>query len=123
MKNLKKVLIMNALFSFSCAILVLVFNQDIQDLFGFSNSVVLNTLGIGLLFFVAYLLYVVFQKEARKSTIKAIITADFLWVIACVLFIVTNAFSLNPIAYVSIGITALFVAFFGWQQRQINRNK
>lgn len=116
MKKLKFWLRFNAVFSTVCAIILLVDNYQIQQVFGFENSMVLPVLSIGLLPFAGYVYWVSRQHPIMEKHVRSISLMDGVWVLGSIVLIAFQPFGLTMVAYISIAIVALFVGLFGIQQ-------
>lgn len=87
-------LLINAGFSILSALVMILFNQQIQTFMGFSNSLVLITVGVGLLIFSDFVIYAAFKLTNKRWAMLTIIGLDEIWVVASVILIIFNPFVL-----------------------------
>ena len=77
-------------------------------------------IGIILLGFAALVYKTASAKIISEKMVKFIIVQDWLWVVGSVLIIALQAFGINRIGFIIIGILALIVADFAiFQQRYL----
>lgn len=121
---LKKILILNALFSLTNTIIMLSL-RDIMagflftpefSLIGISASIILQLLAFGLFGFAAYVVFVAFNLSKYVMQVKIIIVADFLWVMSTILLLIFthSIFSFNGMLFFA--IVGLIVAGFAGLQ-------
>ncbi len=107
MNTLQKFFTMNATFSTFCGVMSLMFQKNIENLFGLEPSNFFMILGILLLFFA--LTIVVEIKKQRALASLWIIIQDILWVIGSLLLLLFNPFNISLEGNVIITIVALVV--------------
>jgi hypothetical protein len=115
-QKLKKILLVNALFSGINGIAMIVFHKAISELMAISWPLILVMIGIGLLFFSSLLLWVRSRSEVDETQVKSIIIQDWLWVIGSFLIVLFQAFNLSFWGYEIITVVALVVAVFAFLQ-------
>ena len=116
MKTLKNVLLLNALSSGSTAVGLIAFAAPIAILFGLEKPTPVLEVGIFLLLFAIFVF-----KESRRAAqnskmVRLIIGIDLGWVVASILILALQLFSLTPIGYFAIGAVALWVAGMAYLQ-------
>ena len=116
--NLKITLQANAVFSSLSGLAMIFFHKALSSWMGIQNAQIMIFIGIGLLLFAGTIIWISLQKTIDQKHVKTIILQDWLWVIGSILIIVTQAFGLNIVAYVCIGVVALIVADFAILQRR-----
>lgn len=116
MNTLSKWLKINAIFSTINAILMVLFNKELQTAFGFENGYVFPVVAANLLFFAAIIIWVCSSQLSNKVWIYLITGLDALWVLGSLSLMLFKPFGLTHKGYLIIGIVAGIVAFFGWKQ-------
>ena len=114
MNSLQKALKINALFSSISGIVMILFNQSIDELFGTSNNTVFWAIGIALIYFALTITYEI--KEQRKKAITWIIIQDYIWVLGSIILIIFNPFEITQMGNLIIGLIALIVLYMGINQ-------
>jgi len=114
MNSLQKHLTANAVFSTLCGIIVLVFQEKVEQIFNVEPSNFFLVLGTLLILFA--LSIVVEIKKQRAIPILWITIQDMLWVIGSVILMVWNPFNISIEGNIIIGIVAFFVLLFGFGQ-------
>jgi len=85
---LKQALRANALFSLLIAIDILLFSQPIAEVMGGFDSIYLTILGVGLLGFSVFLLFISERRSINLRLVKIITFMDVGWIIGSVLLII-----------------------------------
>lgn len=119
--QIKQALLLNSIFSFSSAVLMLIFNSQLQILFWFKQIEVFIAIALWLLSFVALILYVTYRKITNKKWVQAITWMDFIWVIVSILLIILNPFWITSIWNIYIWWVALIVAIMWFLQYSITK--
>ncbi|WP_405207494.1 hypothetical protein [Aquimarina sp. LLG6339-5] len=114
MNKLQNALRINALFSSTSGIILIILNQQIAKLFGTSNNTVFWIMGIVLIYF-ALTIWLEIKKQ-RKSAIIWIIIQDYIWVLASILLVTFNPFLITETGNLIISIIALIVLYMGVNQ-------
>jgi hypothetical protein len=91
-----------------------------MTLFGLNDGLVFVVIGIGLLGFSGYVLWVAMMKESNKKLVQLITLMDLLWVVASLVIVLMKAFDLTNIGYTIITFVALWIAFLAFQQNRFN---
>jgi hypothetical protein len=102
--SLKTLFRANALFSIACAIDALVFTQYFAQWMGITQPIYLQLLGVGLVLFAGYVIWVSARPAISKPLALQIIAADLSWVVGTVLLL-----TLNPFGFTMIGQTIVLV--------------
>lgn len=119
-KKLSLALKINAAFSVFNGLAMLFFHQQIAAFMNFGYPKILLIIGVTLLGFAALVYKTATAKIISEKMVKSIILQDWLWVIGSVLIIVFQAFDINRIGFIIIGVVALVVADFAiFQQRYL----
>lgn len=111
---MEKSLRINAYFSLSSGILLIVFNNQMAKLFGTSNNSIFWIAGIALIYFAGTIIFEI--KRLRPLAILWIIIQDFTWVVASFFILVVNPFEISKEGNGTIAIVALVVLFMGMNQ-------
>ncbi len=107
MNILQKSLLANSIFSSASGILLIIFNRYIADLFGVSSTTAFWVTGIVLLFFAITIIIEIVKQ--RRLAIVWIIIQDILWVLASIILVITNPFSITKPGNYMISIIAFIV--------------
>ncbi len=121
MKELKKYLTINSLFSATSGLCMLLFSDKLNVFFNIPNAYIFPVLGINLLVFAAFVWYVAQKKRDDKTWVNLITGLDALWVIGSLGIIIFQLFGITTNGYVTIGIIALWIAFLGYKQYENNK--
>ena len=114
MNYLQKSLRLNAIFSATSGIALLLFNNQINSLFETNSPATFQIIGSVLLFFALTIIYEIFKQ--RPLAVLWIIIQDFLWVIGSFIIIVFNAFEISKSGNSTIATIAFVVLFMGVNQ-------
>jgi hypothetical protein len=113
---LQKTLFINAGFSATSAISVLLFPIGIATLMGLSDAFWLLLVAIGLVFFALLVSFVALQKTTDPLWVKLIIVQDVLWVIASILVLALQPWGLSMTGLFIIAAVAAIISLFSWFQ-------
>jgi hypothetical protein len=120
MNELQKSLKYNAIFSSISGLIMILFNNQIAELFGTSNNSVFWIVGLILIYFTITIWYEI--RKQRKIAILWIIIQDFLWVIGSIILILLNPFDITSLGNLIIGFIAFIVLLMGLTQtRALNK--
>ena len=114
MNKLQKALKINALFSSTFGIIMILLNHQIAKLFGTNNNTVFWIIGLILIYFALTIRYEIVKQ--RKIAIIWIIIQDYIWVLGSLILIIFNPFKITFIGNLIIGIIALIVLYMGINQ-------
>lgn len=120
MEKLKQWLLTNVSFSTICGVLMIGLNQSLQDLMGFSNSLILPIVGANLFVFAIFIFWITTKLKNRRQLVSIIVGMDFIWVLGSVLLLVLQPFSLTNMGNIIIGIIAILVGILAIQQYRYN---
>lgn len=109
MKNLKTVMLINAVSSGATGLLLILLSGYISNLFGSTNAVTFNAVGIFLLLFSVFVFILSMKKVYNTGAVKAIIAMDAIWVGSSLIILITNMFSFTLVGNVITGGVALWV--------------
>lgn len=119
-KKLSLALKINAAFSVFNGLVMLFFYEQIAAFMNFEYPIILLVIGIILLGFAALVYKTASANIISEKMVKFIIIQDWLWVVGSILIIALQAFGINRIGFIIIGILALIVANFAiFQQRYL----
>ena len=116
MNKLTVALKANAAFSTFSGITLILFHNSLAQLFAVDNPMPFWIVGIGLLFFAGTVFLEARQTPKRIKKVQFIIVQDILWVVASMVIIAFQIFSLSTTGYTLIGIVALIVGYFAFAQ-------
>lgn len=116
MKNLKNVLLLNAVSSGITGIGLIIFTGFIADIFGVTQLSPFYGTGIFLILFAAFVLYESLQKPIRSGRVLLISVMDGMWVIISFAIVLMGLFDLSMIGYGLISGVALWVAAIAYLQ-------
>ena len=111
---MKRVLIINALFSGLSGILLIVLHKPVAHMFGVNSSSPFWIVGIVLLLFSFSIVYEI--KRQNSLAILWIITQDLLWVIASVYLLIFNPFDISLLGNYTIAVVAIIVLIMAINQ-------
>lgn len=116
MTSLKNVLLINALSSGATGIVLVLSGGFIANVFGLSEPLAFQGVGIFLIAFGILVLVEGRQKETRAGRVQLIIALDLLWVAGSLIIIVLQLFALSSLGYLLIAVVGLWVALMAWLQ-------
>lgn len=115
-QRLRSILYGNSTFSLISSSACIFMSKSIANTMGISASDEILSIGIGVLLFAGYVLFVAKQNPLKKGLVKSVIVMDFFWVLGSLLIIALNPFSLSNTGLLMVAIVALFVLVFGTLQ-------
>ena len=119
-KKLSLALKINAIFSAFNGLAMLFFYEQIAAWMGITDPIFLLVIGIILLGFAALVYKTATATIISDKMVKFIIVQDWLWVVGSALIIAFQAFGINRMGFIVIGVVALMVANFAvFQQRYL----
>lgn len=121
MNELQKALKYNAIFSSMSGLIMILFNNQIAELFGTSNNSVFWIVGLILIYFTITIWYEI--RKQRKIAVLWIIIQDFLWVMGSIILILLNPFNITSLGNLIIGIIASIVLLMGLNQTRAFNKK
>lgn len=116
METLKKVLLVNALSSAACGLLLAVMPSKMAELFEVSQAWPFIATGIFLIVFADLVLYAFFRKKPSRGLLQSIVYTDISWVTLSILVVALSLFDLSALGYVLISGVALWVALMAYLQ-------
>ncbi|MED4582765.1 hypothetical protein P9578_08220 [Brevibacillus choshinensis] len=129
---IRKVLLMNAVSSGACGLLLLLFPGYIADWMGLDNRLSLIGTGVFLLVVVAFLSWAATRSVISPRVVLVFSILDFLWVIDSLLLLVGNGsaytitlFGMWAIILVAavVGVFAICEAIYWWYNRPLASQK
>lgn len=121
MKELKKYLTINSLFSAISGLTMLLLSSRLNELFNISNSYVFPIIGANLLVFSAFVWYVSNSQLTNKMLVNIISFLDLLWVLGSFIIVALGLFDLSKVGNILIIIVAIWIAFLAYKQFQYNK--
>jgi hypothetical protein len=117
-KKLRDALKGNAAFSLISGIILISYHGKVGQVMNIKEIFVLQLVGIGLLLFVAMLLYNAFRKTLDIKQVKIIIVQDWSWVLGSMVLLIIEPFDISNYGNLIIAMVALAVMLFAiWQGR------
>lgn len=117
-KKLSLVLKANAIFSIVNGIAMLFLSNPIANFMGIAYPQILLGVGVGLILFGALVYKTAIDTKISEKMVKFIIVQDWIWVAGSVLLILTQAFGINRMGFILIGVVAVIVADFAFFQQR-----
>ncbi len=106
----------NAVFSFCCAVTLLLFGEKITHVMGSFDAHYLLALAAGLTAFSGYLFFLSHQEDINKQSAMMITVSDLIWVIVSVALILIQPQWLTSAGLVIIAGVAIAVGFCAFIQ-------
>ena len=123
MKELKKYLTFNSLFSAISGLTMLLLSSKLNDLFNIENSYVFPIIGANLLIFSAFVWYVSTRQLTNKMLIMTITILDLFWVVGSFGIVLLGLFDISKTGNILISIVAIWIAFLAYKQFKNNKAK
>lgn len=120
MKELKKYLTINSLFSAISGLSMLLLSDRLNELFNISNTYVFPIIGTNLLVFSVFVWYVSNKQLTNKMFVNIISFLDLLWVLGSFSIVAIGLFDLSKVGNILIIIVAFWIAFLAYKQFQYN---
>ena len=120
-RQLQIVLYTNAAFSLLSGLIMVTANGYLSRMFHIESKLPFYLIGSGLIAFAALVSWTAKHKVDNRKQVLSISIADFIWVLASIIVIVTSAFEISINGYITIGIIAFIVFLFGMFQLKFNR--
>lgn len=121
MKELKKYLTINSLFSAISGFTMLFLAGRLIELFNISNNYVFPIIGANLLFFSAFVWYVSQKQLSNKMLVNIISFLDLLWVFGSFAIVAFGFFDLSKVGNILIIMVAIWIAFLAYKQFTNNK--
>jgi hypothetical protein len=116
MKELKKYLTINSLFSAISGLTMLLFSIRLNDLFNIENSYIFPIIGANLLIFSIFVWYVASKQLTNKMLVTTITILDLLWVVGSFAIVFLGLFGISKTGNILISIVAIWIAFLAYKQ-------
>lgn len=123
MKELKKYLTINSIFSAISGLTMLLFSSNLNKLFNIDNIYVFPIIGSNLLVFSAFVWFVFSRQLTNKILVTTITTLDALWVFGSFAIVILGLFDLSREGNILISIVAVWIAFLAYKQFKYNGQK
>lgn len=95
----------------------MIFTSDFIQLFlGTTHNLQLPIIGLNLLIFAGFILYVINKQTGNKLLILLIVFLDFAWVVGSIILLIIQPIPFTFQGLLSIGIVAIIVCFLAVQQ-------
>jgi hypothetical protein len=116
MQNLRNTLTYNAVFSSFSGLSMLLFSNPLAEWMHITEPLALPMLGIALLLFGGFLLWIALRKAFSEPLVNFIIVLDICWVVGSLLLVLTQVFGLSSLGLSLVGIVAAIVGLFAYLQ-------
>ena len=116
MKQLKTYLTVNSIFSAISGILMLIFSNKLNDIFGLNHPYIFPIIGANLLVFAAFVYFVSHKLLSNKGMVTTITILDILWVVGSFVIVAFGLFDISKTGNILITIVALWIAFLAYKQ-------
>jgi hypothetical protein len=117
MKELKKYLIINSIFSLFTGTVMVYFSNELLAFFNVNNNEYLfEGIGLNLIVFAFFVWYVLTKKLQNVMLIKLISFLDVLWVLGSLIIVFFQLFELSLNGYILIAIVAIWIGFLAYKQ-------
>jgi hypothetical protein len=116
MKELKKYLTINSIFSAFSGFTMLLFSRSLNHLFAIDYAYVFPIIGANLLFFSAFVWFVSRKQLTNKLLVNTISILDLLWVIGSFITVAFGMFNISKNGNILISIIAVWIAFLAYKQ-------
>lgn len=123
MKELKKYLTINSIFSTISGLTMLLFSSNLNKLFNIDNVYVFPIIGSNLLVFSAFVWFVFSRQLTNKILVTTITILDALWVIGSLAIVSLGLFDLSQDSNILISIVAVWIAFLAYKQYINSKSK
>lgn len=123
MKELKKYLTINAVFSAISGLTMLLFSSNLNKLFTIDNVYVFPIIGSNLLIFAAFVWFVSSRQLTTKILVTTITVLDAFWVLGSLAIVSLGLFDLSLKGNILISIVAVWIAFLAYKQFKHNGQK
>lgn len=120
MKELKKYLTINSIFSAFSSLTMLLFSSNLNKLFNIDNVYVFPIIGSNLLIFAAFVWYVSSRPLINKNLVATITVLDTLWVLGSFAIVSFGLFDLSKDGNILVSIVAVWIAFLAYKQFKFN---
>ena len=120
MKELKKYLTINSIFSAISGLTMLLFSSNLNKLFNIDNVYVFPIIGGNLLIFAAFVWFVSSRQLTTKILVTTITILDALWVVGSLAIVSLGLFDLSQDSNILISIVAVWIAFLAYKQFKYN---
>lgn len=116
MRELKKYLAINSIFSALSGSTMLLLSNYLNELVNIANMYVFPAIGLNLIVFAAFVWYVSRKQLDNKILVMTITVLDVFWVIGSTVIVLLGLFDLSSSGYILIGSVALWIAFLAYKQ-------
>lgn len=120
MKELKKYLTINSIFSAFSSLTMLLFSSNLNKLFNIDNVYVFPIIGSNLLIFAAFVSYVSSRQLTNKNLVATITVLDALWVLGSFAIVSFGLFDLSKEGNTLVSIVAVWIVFLVYKQFKFN---
>lgn len=116
MTKLRLYLTINYAFSAFSGTTMLLFSEQLNQIFHFSDPLMFPIIGANLLVFAMFVFYVTGWQIGKPGLVKLISLLDAGWVVGSVFLLLFGPFGISPIGLWIIGIVAVWIGFLGYKQ-------
>jgi hypothetical protein len=116
MSKLKGYLAINSLFSAISGLIMIVFFNQLNELFHLQWVYIFPAIGFNLLIFAAFVGYVSHKHSRNYYFVRTITILDALWVVGSFSIVFGKWFDLSDMGYTVISMVAIWIGFLAYQQ-------
>lgn len=120
-EKLKNTLKANALFSLISGLILILFSEEIAILMNLTSNLPLTIIGLGLILFVLFILFVSYKKVLNYKLVKGIILQDLLWVFGSIVLLLLMPFGISLLGNILISVIAFIVSCFAFLQYKYSK--
>jgi len=121
MKELKRYLTINSVFSAVCGIAMVILFVELNTFFHIVNQYVFPVIGLNLIIFSIFVGYVSRKQLTNKTLVNLISGLDALWVLGSLIIVLFGLFGLSRNGNILIIFVAVWIAFLGYNQFRFNK--
>lgn len=121
MKELKKYLAINSIFSAISGLTMILFSGNLNKLLNTDQFKYFPYIGTNLLVFAAFVWYVSRRQLTNKTLVTTITILDLLWVLGSFVIVAFGLFDISTTGNIIIGLVAIWIAFLAYKQFQNNK--
>jgi len=116
MKELKKYLTINSIFSALSGLTMVLLSGILNQLFGIKNVYVFPVIGVNLLVFAVFVWYVSKRHLTNRLWVMSITVLVVLWVVGSFVIVLLGLYDLTATGYIITVVVALWIGFLAYKQ-------
>lgn len=116
MKELRKYLTINAIFSAISGLTMILFSGTINQLFNIDKINIFPWVGVNLLVFALFVWFVSIKQLSNKVLVRTITVLDLFWVLSSFIIVFFAPFGISIIGNIIISLIAVWISFLAYKQ-------